>query len=153
MAITLKMMDSYLSKLSLLAIATVALPVHAQEVWFAPNDDLARGPNRDQHFNYDFPHLFEPSRAWSANHRCIRDFADDGLRGRPRRRLNRINVFLKGRHIALAVGIDATLLDNPNRVPGECGFGITNTRLSIHVHVADKGDYYDIVDGLPQNQH
>jgi hypothetical protein len=29
----------------------------------------------------------------------------------------------------------------------------TNTRLSIHVHVADKGDYYEIVDGLPQNQH
>lgn len=29
----------------------------------------------------------------------------------------------------------------------------TGTRLGIHVHVADKGDYYDITDGLPQNQH
>jgi hypothetical protein len=29
----------------------------------------------------------------------------------------------------------------------------TNTRLRIHVHVADKGGYYDIVDGLLQNQH
>ena len=29
----------------------------------------------------------------------------------------------------------------------------TNTRLSIHVHVADKGNYHDIVDGLPHNQH
>jgi hypothetical protein len=28
----------------------------------------------------------------------------------------------------------------------------TGTRLRIHIHVADKGDYYDIVDGLPQNQ-
>ena len=27
----------------------------------------------------------------------------------------------------------------------------TNTRLKIHVHVADKGDYYDIVDTLPKN--
>ena len=29
----------------------------------------------------------------------------------------------------------------------------TNTKLGIHIHVAEKGDYYDIVDGLPQNQH
>jgi len=29
----------------------------------------------------------------------------------------------------------------------------TATRLAIHIHVADKGDYYDIADGVPQNQH
>jgi hypothetical protein len=29
----------------------------------------------------------------------------------------------------------------------------TNTRLHIHVNVADKGDYYDITDDLPQNEH
>jgi hypothetical protein len=29
----------------------------------------------------------------------------------------------------------------------------TETKLRIHIHVADKGDYYDITDGLPQNQH
>lgn len=28
----------------------------------------------------------------------------------------------------------------------------TDTRLAIHIFVADKGDYYDITDGLPQNQ-
>ncbi|MET3896685.1 hypothetical protein ABIB57_000609 [Devosia sp. UYZn731] len=28
----------------------------------------------------------------------------------------------------------------------------TNTKLSMHIFVADKGDYYDIADGLPQNQ-
>ena len=28
----------------------------------------------------------------------------------------------------------------------------TETRLHIHVWVADKGDYYDITDGLPQYQ-
>lgn len=28
----------------------------------------------------------------------------------------------------------------------------TNTNLSKHIFVADKGDYYDISDGLPQNQ-
>ena len=27
----------------------------------------------------------------------------------------------------------------------------TGTRLAVHIHVADKGDYYDITDGLPQN--
>lgn len=29
----------------------------------------------------------------------------------------------------------------------------TDTRLRIHIHVADKGDYYDIADGLPQSEH
>ena len=28
----------------------------------------------------------------------------------------------------------------------------TGTRLGVHIYVADKGDYYDIADGLPQNQ-
>jgi hypothetical protein len=30
--------------------------------------------------------------------------------------------------------------------------GPTDTKLAIHIFVADKGDYYDITDGLPQNQ-
>jgi len=29
--------------------------------------------------------------------------------------------------------------------------GHTNTHLAIHIFTADKGDYYDIADGLPQN--
>ncbi len=28
----------------------------------------------------------------------------------------------------------------------------TDTRLAVHIFVADKGDYYGIADGLPQNQ-
>jgi len=28
----------------------------------------------------------------------------------------------------------------------------TGTRLAIHIFVAEKGDYYEIADGLPQNQ-
>lgn len=28
----------------------------------------------------------------------------------------------------------------------------TDTKLGHHIFVADKGDYYDIADGLPQNQ-
>ena len=28
----------------------------------------------------------------------------------------------------------------------------TNTKIERHIFVADKGDYYDIADGLPQNQ-
>jgi hypothetical protein len=27
----------------------------------------------------------------------------------------------------------------------------TDTQLGLHIYVADKGDYYDIADGLPQN--
>jgi hypothetical protein len=28
--------------------------------------------------------------------------------------------------------------------------GATDTRLHVHIHVASKGDYYDISDGVPQ---
>ncbi|HSC30031.1 MAG TPA: GFA family protein [Vicinamibacterales bacterium] len=28
----------------------------------------------------------------------------------------------------------------------------TGTKLALHIFVADKGDYYEITDGLPQNQ-
>jgi hypothetical protein len=28
----------------------------------------------------------------------------------------------------------------------------TETRLALHIFVAEKGDYYEITDGLPQNQ-
>ncbi len=28
----------------------------------------------------------------------------------------------------------------------------TDTKLAIHIYVADKGDYYEIADGVPQNQ-
>jgi hypothetical protein len=30
--------------------------------------------------------------------------------------------------------------------------GLTHTKLLRHIFVADKGDYYEICDGLPQNQ-
>lgn len=43
---------------------------------------------------------------------------------------------LQGEWIGLAMGA----FDTP-----------THTRLAIHIFVADKGDYYDIADGLPQN--
>jgi hypothetical protein len=29
----------------------------------------------------------------------------------------------------------------------------TGTKLAVHIFVADKGDYYDIADGVPQKQH
>src|SRR5689334_5666298 len=29
----------------------------------------------------------------------------------------------------------------------------TDTHLRVHIFVADKGDYYEIADSLPQNQH
>jgi hypothetical protein len=28
----------------------------------------------------------------------------------------------------------------------------TETKIAMHIYVANKGDYYDITDGLPQNQ-
>ena len=43
----------------------------------------------------------------------------------------------KTKNIAIAMGA----FDKP-----------TDTKLALHIFVADKGDYYDIGDGLPQNQ-
>jgi hypothetical protein len=37
------------------------------------------------------------------------------------------------------IGINMGAFDTP-----------TNSRLALHIFVADKGDYYDIADGLPQ---
>ncbi len=107
-----------------LCLLLPAINAFTQQVWFAPNDDLGRGPNRDRYFNHDFPHLFDSQPAWSAN---IDVFEIPPMMGSvvgPAEELKSINSFLKGRHIALSVGVDATLLDNPNPVPGECGFGI-----------------------------
>ena len=39
------------------------------------------------------------------------------------------------------IGIYMGAFDTPTRV-----------KLAVHIFVADKGDYYDIADGLPQNQ-
>ena len=39
------------------------------------------------------------------------------------------------------IGIAMGALDSP-----------TGTRLGMHIFVADKGDYYDIADGVPQHQ-
>ena len=29
----------------------------------------------------------------------------------------------------------------------------THTRIAMHIHVASKGDYYELGDGVPQHQH
>ena len=31
--------------------------------------------------------------------------------------------------------------------------GPTGTRLHMHIHVVEKGDYYELTDGLPQHPH
>jgi hypothetical protein len=40
------------------------------------------------------------------------------------------------------IGISMGSLDTP-----------TGTKLALHIFVAEKGDYYEISDGLPQNEH
>ena len=106
------------------AIAASATDTSAPQVWFAPNDDLARGPNHDHYLNHDFPHLFDVEPAWTPNIDVFQISPMMGSVVGPADELNRIGAFLKDRHIALAVGVGATLMDNSNPVPGECGFGI-----------------------------
>jgi hypothetical protein len=53
----------------------------------------------------------------------------------------------------------ASLFWEPTRKAGAIAIAMgafddpTHTRLGMHIFVADRGDYYEIADGLPQNQH
>ena len=40
------------------------------------------------------------------------------------------------------IGISAGAFDDP-----------TGARMALHIFVAEKGDYYEIIDGLPQNEY
>jgi hypothetical protein len=105
-------------------IALRPLAAHAQQVWFAPNDDLARGPNRDRYLNHDFPHLFDPNPAWDAKIDVFKISPMMGSTVGPAEELNRINAFVKDRRIALSVDTGGVTMDNPGPTPGECGFGV-----------------------------
>jgi hypothetical protein len=127
---------------AMLAMSAIAFSVSAQEpggdrgreargdshdrpqVWFAPNDDLARPTAPGGFLNHDFPHLFDPNPAWDPRIDVFKVSPKMGSTVGPAEELTRINAFLTGRHIALSVDIGAMLLDNRDPVPGECGFGV-----------------------------
>jgi len=94
----------------------------AQEIWFAPVDNLHHGGNPAT--SEDFPHLFDSSPAWSVKTDV---FVISPLMASvtgPEDTLRQLNAFLSQRHIALAVGIGAALVDSVTPVPGECGVGL-----------------------------
>jgi hypothetical protein len=68
--------------------------------------------------------LFDPSPAWSAKTDVFKISPMMGSTVGPADELRRINAFLTGRGIALAVSIGTALMDNRDPVPGECGFGV-----------------------------
>src|ERR1700730_12135684 len=87
------------------AVLTAPIGAQAQQVWFAPPDNLQRGAKPPT--NQDFPQLFDASPAWSAKADA---FVISPLMGSvvgPEDALRKTNAFLAGRHIALAVGIGA----------------------------------------------
>jgi hypothetical protein len=94
----------------------------AQEIWFAPPDNLQRGtqPPRYQ----DFPHLFDSSPAWSVRADVFVLSPLMGSVAGPEDTLRGINAFLARHHISLAVGIGAAQIDNVNPVAAECGVGV-----------------------------
>src|SRR5579864_932092 len=94
------------------------------QVWFAPNDDLGRGPNRDRYLNHDFPHLFDPNPAWDAKIDVFKISPMMGSAVGPADELGRINAFLKDHRIALSVDTGGVTMDNPGPTPGECGYGV-----------------------------
>ncbi len=111
-----------LSAAAFLAALAAPISAFAQQVWFAPPDNLQRGANPPT--NQDFPRLFDPSPAWSARTDV---FVLSPLMGSvvgPEDALHKTNAFLAAHHIAQAVGIGAAQMDNADRTPGECGYGV-----------------------------
>ncbi|MBB6248482.1 hypothetical protein [Rhodanobacter sp. A1T4] len=94
----------------------------AQQVWFAPPDNLQRGTKPP--INQDFPHLFDPSPAWGVQADVFLISPFLGSVAGPEATLRTINAFSTRHHMAFAVGIGAAQVDNENPVPGECGFGV-----------------------------
>ncbi len=106
----------------LILVALLPAVAFSQEVWFAPPDNLQRGAR--PRANEDFPHLFDPSPAWSMRADVFVISPLMGTPAGPEDTLRGINAFLAQHHMALAVGIGAAQMDNANPVPGECGFGV-----------------------------
>jgi hypothetical protein len=106
--------------ISLWLFLSLAVSAVAEEVWFAPPDNMDRGPHS---YNKDFPHLFDPSPAWSmrADVFVLSPLFAEASTEEPAKR---VTGFLKDHHIALAVGIGAVQMDNAQRTDGECGYGV-----------------------------
>jgi hypothetical protein len=115
------MKDCLLTVCSGLLLITLLASASAEEVWFAPPDNMDRGART---FNHDFPHLFDRNPAWDAKIDVFKISPKMGSTIGPAEQLTRINAFLKDRHIALAVDVGAMQVDNANPVPGECGYGV-----------------------------
>jgi hypothetical protein len=96
----------------------------AAELWFAPNDNLPRGAQRDIVLNQDFPKLFEGDDAWTDR---LDVFAISPMMAAigPEADLRRIDAFLRKRKVALAAGADIELSDGPQ---GACGRGVEGMR-------------------------
>ena len=106
--------------LALLCLVFAAGSVAAQQVWFAPPDNMDRGART---FNHDFPQLFEPQPAWDGktdafvlSPKFTADASEEDTK--------RVTSWLAARHITLAVGAGAVQTDNAQPVAGECGYGV-----------------------------
>ena len=100
----------------------------AAQIWFMPNDNIPRGARRDIVLGQDFPQLFDKDPQWSARTDVLQiSPALSGPEG-PEDELLRVNAFLKARHIKLATGALATLMDEAKPEPTECGYGIEGSR-------------------------
>lgn len=100
---------------SLLLIA--GAPASAQEVWFAPPDNLPRG---DKVFGPDFDDLFNPSTRWDGALSRVEVFQINPRYSfaSPEPSLKRVLDFVRARHIKLAVAMQAVTKR------ADCGTGL-----------------------------
>jgi hypothetical protein len=108
--------------LAMLVLFGMARGALAQQVWFAPTDNLPRGPKL---FNQDFPALFNEPPVWNTRVDVFQITPFYALRATDADLL-RIAEFLTRHHIALAVGVHATQV-----VDGECELGEGLTRRGV----------------------
>jgi hypothetical protein len=106
--------------LGALTLLTATVAASAQEVWFAPPDNLDRG---ERSYNHDFPGLFDASPAWSAK-TDVFVLSPKFTAQATEAQAKQVADFLTSHHIALALSTGTVQMDSAEPVPGECGFGI-----------------------------
>jgi hypothetical protein len=87
-------------------VGALSLPARAQDIWFAPPDDLPRGAKI---FNRDFPQFWTSPDQWKATASHISVFGLNPYYAAvaPEEKLKAISAFLKAKHIALSVGMQS----------------------------------------------
>jgi hypothetical protein len=105
---------------SCVLLLITSFAARSEEVWFAPPDNMDRGPRT---YNHDFPDLFDAAPRWSVRADAFKlspKFVAQASEGS----IRHVTDFLTSHHIAIVADTGGVQMDSPTPVPGECGYGV-----------------------------